>query len=350
MHRDVLHILGTAQPEGSSVGHTVADLAKGLDPGRYRLHAWFLTGGGPLADELRANGVQVRILNWQRGARDPLGAWQLWQNLRASRFAIVHQHYGGRSVCWIARRASRAPIVYQIWGRVLEHNAADPAPFRVPGADVVIAISNAVAGLVRGAKPRVIYAGVQIPESVTRPEEGRVIGVAGRLVPIKDISTLLHALACLCSRFPDLQLEIAGSGPEQLAIEREIQLLGLEKHVRLLGWQSDLSSSFSRWDIYAQPSLEDAFPISVLEAMAAGLPVVASAVGGLPELVENGVTGWLVPPRDPAALAERIEALLLDPSKSKGMGDAGRVRARENFSAARMVASVQNLYDELLAE
>ena len=104
------------------------------------------------------------------------------------------------------------------------------------------------------------------------------------------------------------------------------------------------------WDIYVQPSVVDPFPIATIEAMAEGLPVIATNTGGLPELVQEGQTGWLVSPADPAALADRIRALLLDPERRRRMGSAGLARVRVSFSVDRMVRTISNIYDELLAD
>jgi glycosyltransferase involved in cell wall biosynthesis len=169
-------------------------------------------------------------------------------------------------------------------------------------------------------------------------------------VPLKAIVYLSRALALLQKDTSSFRLEIAGSGPERYALEREVQSHCLGNRVRFLGWEADLMRLMAGWDIYVQPSVGEPFGITALEAMAAGLPVVATRAGGLPELVEDGRTGWLVPPRDPGALADRLGALLLNPEQRRRMGAAGRERARQNFSVDRMVESISNIYDEVLAE
>src|SRR5689334_16393827 len=103
MPKNVLHILGPAQSEGTGIARIVGALARGLDPERYKVHAWFLRGDGPLTTELQAAGAEVRVVDWHGGAYDPAGAWRFWQSLRGREFAIVHQHWGGRAPRWIAR-------------------------------------------------------------------------------------------------------------------------------------------------------------------------------------------------------------------------------------------------------
>lgn len=350
----VLHVLGTADRLATAHARVVIPLARGLDPERFRLHAWFLGEDGPLADDFREAGVQVRVVPW-RGARDLPGAWRFWRGLRAEDFAILHQHYGGRSVRWLARRAGRPRILVHLHGRVSELESFQPAPQRVPEADLVIANSQAVAQSVVGTQARVVYPGVVVPDSPQAlgpglgSRTGKVVGTAGRLVPIKGIANLIQAIARLQVDIPDIRLEIAGAGPARPSLERQVRELGLDNCVAFLGWQVDLQPVMARWDVFAAPSLEEAFGISALEAMAAGLPVVASSVGGLPELVEDGRTGWLVPPADPNALAARLRELLLNPAQRQAFGRAGHARAQAHFSTEKMVASISEIYNELLA-
>src|ERR1019366_3526087 len=110
MAHQVLHILGTAQPEGSSMVRIVRTLAECLDPARYRIHALFLEGPGPLVNVLQEAGVPASSLDWWRGMRDPMGAFKFWSSLRTQDFSIVHLHFGGRSVISLARAATHAKI------------------------------------------------------------------------------------------------------------------------------------------------------------------------------------------------------------------------------------------------
>jgi len=108
--------------------------------------------------------------------------------------------------------------------------------------------------------------------------------------------------------------------PERSTLEREVQLLGMGGKVRFLGWVEGLAPVLARWDVFVLPLLEEGAGLAALEAMAAGLPVIATAVGGIPEIVEDGRTGWLVPPGDPGALGERIHSLLRKPDTRRAMG------------------------------
>jgi glycosyltransferase involved in cell wall biosynthesis len=352
----VLHTLSTAQSGYRSFSRIVAPLARGLDPERYQVHAWFLGETGPVVEELRAAGAQVRVIGWPGGRRDPAGALRFWKALRSQDWDIIHVHAGGGSLRCLAHAGSRAKVIQHVHARNTSDQIANG--FRATArmlwdADIVIATSRAVADTILGRRPYVIYPGVVISDGRARTAiaaraSGKLsIGVASRLVAIKGLVYLIRAMALLIPRIPEVRLEIAGSGPAQAQLESEVQSLGLQDCVTFLGWQTDVEACLARWDVFAMPSLEEGFGIAALEAMAFGLPVVATAVGGIPELVQHGRTGWLVPPRDVTALADRIGALLLDTEQRRAMGAAGQERARR-FSIDRMVSSVAGIYDGIV--
>jgi len=351
---NVLHILGTAQLQGRAIASIVGALGRGLDPDRYRVEAWFLEGDGPLVNEIRAAGVSARALSWARGVRDPFGALRFMRSLRLGNWSIVHQHFGGRSVQRLVRLATRAKIAIQIHSLALEPGGEDIAEVSFEGYDVSIAVSAAVAERMRGTCPRVIYSGVTLPQVSKAPSHiassRTVVGAASRLVDLKGLVYLIRAAASLANRVPSIRFEIAGAGPAIGALEHEVKRLELDRWVTFLGWRDDLGEILRNWDIFVQPSLTEGLGIAALEAMAAGLPVVASAVGGLPEIVEEGRTGWLVAAAAPELLADRIYRLTIDPELRASMGAAGRARVRQSFSSEVMVGAVTRLYDDLLAE
>jgi glycosyltransferase involved in cell wall biosynthesis len=355
MAHNVLHILGSAQPESTGMVRIVRALAEGLDPERYRIHALFLAGAGPLVAALQQAGVPAGSLDWGHGVRDPVGAWRFWNSLRSQNFAIVHLHFGGRSVSGLARFAAQAKIVRHLHGRILEPRGLTPRNFSARGADAVVAVSRAVAKRVVDGPVRVIYAGLPVPADGP-PARWRsaqseiIIGTAGRLVELKGIEYLLRAAATLRHEFPTLRVEIAGSGPQREKLEEAAAHADITEQVKFLGWIDDLAAVLPRWDIFAMPSLEEGFPIAALDAMAAGLPVVATPVGGVPELIEDGKTGWLVPPRDAQALALRLRLLLANPELCLSVGAAAYARVRDHFNSAQMVKGFEQLYHELLDE
>jgi glycosyltransferase involved in cell wall biosynthesis len=199
---------------------------------------------------------------------------------------------------------------------------------------------------------RVIYPGVDVDAYRPRggsPLDHPVIGTASRLVPVKSLATLLRTFALIRARDGRTTLEIAGEGPERPLLEAEAQRLGVFPHCRFLGWQADVAALHRRWAVFVQPSLAEGFGVAALEAMASGLPVVATRVGGLEELVVDGVTGYLVPPENPQALAGAVRAVLGDPGLAVAMGAAGRARVQMSFTAERMVHDILDLYSTLLS-
>ena len=197
-----------------------------------------------------------------------------------------------------------------------------------------------------------IYAGVTVPPGDPPALRHRatpkiILGTAGRLVELKGIEYLLGAAALLKREFPALRLEIAGSGPHRAKLEEAVAHAGLREHVKFVGWIDDLTALLSRWDVFVMPSHEG-FPVAALDAMAAGLPLVATSVGGIPELIDDGKTGCLVPPCDTEALASRLRLLLSNPEMRQRLGTAAYAHVRDHFSSAQMTASFAQLYDELL--
>ena len=176
-----------------------------------------------------------------------------------------------------------------------------------------------------------------------------VVGSIGRMVAIKDLPTLIRAFAVALQRNPKLRLVIAGDGPMRPAIEALVEQLRIGTRVHHLGWTDDLPRLYATIDMCALSSLNEGTPVAVIEAMAAGKPTAATAVGGLPDLIEHGATGLLVPPRDVEALAAAIHCLAADPARRTQMGDAARKRAGALYSLGRLVTDVEELYATGLA-
>jgi glycosyltransferase involved in cell wall biosynthesis len=351
MSVQVLHILSTAQREGTGIVRYLQTLVRGLGPG-YRHRAWFLLSDGPLMAELAAHRVEAQSVLWRPSPRDPMGAVRFWLELRRERPAIVHQHFGSRHLRRLVRAAGDARIVVDFHALADETRHPRPVALCTRLADAAIAHSGAVARQAVPPGASVIPPPVEAPPKVIRPSLGTagelVIGTASRLVPLKAIEILISAVARLVTDFPRLRLEVAGSGPEEPFLRAEAQRLAVGSHVRFLGWQPTLESCWPRWHVYAHPSRIEATCYSILEAMAFGVPVVACRVGGVPEIMEAGRTGSLVPPDDPAALAAALAALLRDPARCARYGAAGRRRVLDRNAPALAATRVQAIYDRLL--
>jgi glycosyltransferase involved in cell wall biosynthesis len=174
-----------------------------------------------------------------------------------------------------------------------------------------------------------------------------LLGAVARLSPQKGLSYLIDALPAIVAQQPRVQVLLVGDGPLRAALEAQATALGVRDRVHFAGPQEDVPSYLRAMDLFVLPSLFEGLPLAVLEAMAAALPVVATAVDGTPEAVEDGVTGRLVPPRDAAAFAETVLDLLRDPAAQARMGAAGRARANE-FSVEALVDHVSSVYAEVL--
>lgn len=180
------------------------------------------------------------------------------------------------------------------------------------------------------------------------PSDSPVIGFIGRLTEQKGVAYLLDAAAVLQSRNIRFRLVIVGDGDLRNQLETQAQSLCLED-VSFLGYQRNIADILNTFDIFVLPSLWEGFPVSLVEAMASGLPIVATRVGGTGEAVLDGITGCLVEPSDAESLANSIAELLADPERRKQMRFAAQQRVREHFSASTMVKNTEDIYNEILS-
>ncbi len=219
-----------------------------------------------------------------------------------------------------------------------------------------IAISEAIRQFlvnIEGAKPeqvRTIYYGLT-PLPTLKMEKGentRLIGSVCRLVPQKGIRYALEAVRKLLPLYPNLQYVIVGDGILRSELEQQAKNLGISEHVHFMGWRHDVKELMTQFEIFLAPSLWEGFGLVFLEAMAQALPIVASQVSAIPEVVEDGVTGILVPPQNSDALAEAIKKLLDNPDLAQKLGAAGRERLETVFTPQRMIEQTAALYHEVM--
>jgi glycosyltransferase involved in cell wall biosynthesis len=174
--------------------------------------------------------------------------------------------------------------------------------------------------------------------------------LVARLVPEKDLPTLLQAAALVVRREPGFRLQVAGDGPCLQETQAAIRQLGLGDQVQLLGERRDVPEILRQASLFVLPSRTEGISLTLLEAMACGLPVVATRVGGNAEVVEHGQTGWLVPAGDARQLADAIERLWRNPDESRRFAQAGRRRVQHYFDVDLMVCQYEDLYGEVLAQ
>jgi len=177
-------------------------------------------------------------------------------------------------------------------------------------------------------------------------EEEKLVGIVGRLVPIKGHAVFLKAARLVLEKLPSCRFLIVGDG--LLRPQLEQLALGLSKNVHFLGWRSDLPRIYADLDLLVLSSLNEGTPVSVIEAMAAGLPIAASAVGGVKDLVVHGKTGLLVEPGDPEALSGAIMALLEQPQRAEAMGKAAQKAVYPDYDVGSLLRRMQGFYETLV--
>jgi glycosyltransferase involved in cell wall biosynthesis len=177
-----------------------------------------------------------------------------------------------------------------------------------------------------------------------------VVGYVGRLVPVKDVGTLIRAVALAGQRLPRLKMVIAGDGECRQSLEQLVRELDIPDRVRFVGWQRDLLQLYAAFDIFALSSLNEGTPVALIEAMAAGVPVVATAVGGVADVVRHDETGILVPPRNPSALADAINRTATQPLRSAQLAERARTIVASRYGADRLVTDILGLYKTVVTQ
>jgi glycosyltransferase involved in cell wall biosynthesis len=352
------------------------EMFRRFHPTRFEIEALLLKERGTLADDLAAAGVRVEsgIL---RSRLDPLGPLRLARRLAGRRFDLLLVEPGRNALLLsaLARRLTRARAVASWihatgkWGRRSQFNGTERWFLR--RLDAVVAIAETQrAHLERDERLRaenlvVIHNGVDTDRFRPRPEARAAaraalgigdgdfaIGIVASLTPEKAHGVLVAAAARLRADGLPVRLFLAGEGGERAAIETAIADAGLSGEATLLGLRRDLERTFyPALDLQALVSrpFRETLPIALMEGMACGLPVVATRVGSVPDLVLDGETGFVVSPDDPGALAGAIHALIRHPLRRAAYGDAGRERIVEHFSLSKTLAAYGDLFDRLAA-
>jgi glycosyltransferase involved in cell wall biosynthesis len=355
----VVHLVSTLGVGGQEM--VILSLVEHMDRLRFRPVVLTLHEGGPLVERIRALGVPVETVGEPGLTGLPL-VRRLAARLRFHRADVLHTHNPAPHQHGAAARvlAGVPVLIHTKHGRNNFPTRARRWAEQLAGrfSDLVVAVSidsAEVAGTidrVPAHKLRVIHNGIALGDMprATVGREGRpprAVHVA-RLNRIKDQTTLLRAARIVADQLPGFVLEMVGDGPMGEQIRSLATELGLDVVVRFHGMQDDVRPWLADADLFVLSSLSEGISITLLEAMASGLPVVATDVGGTREVVLPGRTGTLVPVGDATALATAMTAMLTDPVGARSMGAAGRERVDAEFNIDRTVAAYQQAYVELL--
>ena len=378
----VLHII-TRLDRGGSADNTLLSCIGQRRRGHHVALAsgWGLTEESPLRSQAESEGVElIRIPSLVR-AVDPLkdlGALRACRRLiREGRYDLVHTHTSKAGILGrlAARRAGGCRVVHTPHGHVF-YGYFGPLKTRLfiwaerlmaRWTDAIVTLTDREAeehlalGIGRPPQFVTIFSGIPPPQAKARngadptrrralglPAEGALIGSVGRLDPVKGHDLLIRAFAALQARQPGARLVLIGEGERRGACEALARELGAAGKVSFLGWREDVAELLAELDLFVFPSRNEGMGRAAVEAMAAGLAVVATRTGGLPDVVREGRTGLLVPPDDPGALSAAIERLLSRPEERRAMGEAGRELAQA-YSAEQMCEKIEALYQRLLA-
>ena len=338
----------------------MTELIRRLDPSRFRVHAACFDRAGawlPRVLGSAASVVEFPIAGFARPATLlQLLAFARW--CRREQISVVHTCDFYANVFGLPGAAlARVPV--RIGSRRELNPDKSPAQIRLQRqayrfATRVVANSGAARRILEqeGVAPESIavipngldLTGLPAPDDRPAVRALRSVITVANLRPEKNHETLIAAAALLCREFPDLQFRVVGDGPRRHQLEEDVAARNLQRHVQFLGHREDVAALLAAADIFALPSRSEAFPNGAIEAMGAGLPVVAGAVGGLLDLIDDGRTGLLVRPDDAGQLARAIRQLITDPARAARLGQAARAQATARYSFERMVASFEELY------
>jgi glycosyltransferase involved in cell wall biosynthesis len=331
----------------------LVEFARHADRRRFELHFISLSTRGVLASELEECGWLVTVLEAPGGLRPGI-IWQLARLFRRLRIDVVHTHDDRPNIYGVpaAKLAGVRRVIHtrHSQGTSLSKRQAFLVRLASLGNDRFVCISHDSARLtmrqgIARRRVAVLHNGIDLDRFAFRgPDPAGPAVLVARLAPEKDIATLLHAAALVVGQRLDFRLEIAGDGVCRPQLEALAVQLGLTAHIRFLGAVRDVPALLSRARLFVLSSVTEGISLTLLEAMARGLPVIATRVGGNPEVVADGETGLLVSPREPGALANAVLGLWAQADACTRMGLAGRQRVEQHFDVRRMVADYEALY------
>ena len=325
-----------------------------------------LLNNGRLAEEVRSAGIRVHVVDEAKHSFFQLS--KAINEILLSDFPnIIHSHrYKENILAWLVSRKSKACKLV-----TTQHGLPEPYNQRVSVLSriklhsnfyvlkhrfhKVVAVSNDIDHFFINhlsfprKKVEAIHNGIEIPPAVVeqRKKGNITVGSSGRLYPVKDYPLMIN-IARKLKESSNTHFALAGDGPERLKLEQLVAQKGITSRFVFFGHLNNMGSFYRELDVYLSTSIHEGIPMTILEAMSYGLPIVAPKVGGIPEVVQDGVEGFLIDSRDPSAFVKKLELLAKDRELRKRMSAAARKRAVENFSVERMTQHYLKIYQELL--
>jgi glycosyltransferase involved in cell wall biosynthesis len=367
----ILHLIETGGAGGAE--RMMVHLAAGLSP-RYLSEAALIRDGW-LAAAFRERNIPVTLLRYSCGGfaaiRDLITLLDILKLVRKKQVAIIHTHeFFMNTLGFLASIISGVPLVATVHGKnYYAERVRRRFAYRLVGrfAGQMVAVSEDIRRFlhekvgVAFTQVRFVPNGVPFHQqppgakllalrhTLALEPDSRVIISVGNLYPVKGHKYLIDAAWLVTRRFPRALFLVVGQGQLREQLEEYARQRGVGGHIRFLGHRDDVQDLLALSDVFVLPSLSEGTPLALLEAMAAGLPSVASRVGGVGEVIENGKTGFLVSPGDSGELADGIATLFQDARQTKIMGQCARERVAQRFSLVSMLGSYQEIYELLLS-
>ena len=364
-----VHVLHVLEATEGGTRRWLENVLFGLDPSRIRSSCICSVRRDPTfratIDTFRQNNIHMWVVDMKRRPSplvDTIGLCRIVRILRENRFDIVHAHSSKAGMLGrlAARIAGVRPVVYTPHAYAFQARSPFSCGYRflerlaVRWAEKVVAVSEAEAkiSLQLGYRPDQVVTipngvPVQTPKCEDKVEAPTVIGFLAALRPQKDPATFIEAGRLLLDRHTDLRFVMFGTGPMLSNLQRQVRKWGLENAFEFKGRVLDARTHMRSWDVFVLSSLYEGLPYALLEAMAAGIPVVATRVPGVEEVIEDGETGLLVDPASPNALADAVERLLRDPHEGREMARKARETVAGRYSLDDQLRNLTCFYESI---
>lgn len=367
MRKSILYFSTSSGPGGAE--RLVNKLAVGFNTHSFRSSVCLFRPGW-VQQQCENDGIPTTVIP-NKGPFDIVWLRRFLELIRKEQVHLIHAHEFDAIVHGtLAAAIAGIPIVATIHGKnYYWEKATRRMAYRlVSRYACVVTVSEDLKSFVTehtgipGDRIRVVYNGIDVFPDIAANEQARaryeigldsqdqIVGAVGSLYPVKGHRYLIAAIPSVIQACPTAKFLLVGRGDQEVPLKEQVKKLGLERYVYFLGLRQDIGRLLSIMDVFVLPSLSEGLSVATLEAMASAKPVVATRVGGNPELVADGETGMLVPSEDSEALAQGITTLLLNKKRARELGQRGRARVEQQFQITMMISEYQKLYRKCLGE